>query len=110
MASFPGAKIHRVTSRKLGRGQSPSIPPATLTISTVSADVFRVVSSIPAVFSTTGAGITVATLTFVSAVQVSQTELDVTMSGALSGHAYVVPANIATTFLGGGSAGTSGTF
>lgn len=110
MASYPGAKVHRVNRRKLGRGQSPAIPPASLTISTVSADVFKIVSSIPGVFQTTGAGITVATLTFVSAVQSSQTELDVTMSGALSGHAWVVPSNILTTFMGGGSAAASGTF
>lgn len=110
MASFPGAKVHRVDRRKLGRGQFPAISPATLTVSSVSADVFKIVSSIPGVFSVNGAGITVATLTFVSAVQTSQTELDVTMSGAISGHAYVVSANIITTFLGGGSAAASGTF
>jgi hypothetical protein len=110
MASFPGAKVHRVDRRKLGRGQAPQIPPAAVTVSTVSADVFKIVSSIPGVFATNGAGITVATLTFVSAAQVSQTELDVTMSGALTGHAYTVPANILTTFMGGGSAATSGTF
>lgn len=110
MASFPGAKVHRSDRRKLGRGQMPSIPPASLTVSTVSANVFKIVSSIPGVFQTNGAGITVATLTFVSATQVSQTELDVTMSGAISTHAYVVPSNILTTFMGGGSAAATGTF
>ena len=59
MASYPGAKVHRTDRRKLGRGQMPMIPPASVAISTVSADVFKIVSSIPGVFDTTGAGISV---------------------------------------------------
>jgi hypothetical protein len=110
MASFPGAKVHRKNRRKLGRGQYPAVPLAGLTVSTVSADVFKLVSDTPGVFDTSGAGITVATLTFVSAVQSSTSELDVTMSGALSGHAYSIPANILTTFIGGGSPAKSGSF
>ena|SRR6185369_13252707 len=110
MASFPGPKVHRVNRRKLGRGQYPAVPLAGLTVSTVSADVFKIVSDTPGVFDTSGAGITVATLTFDSAVQVSTTELDVTMSGALSGHAYSIPSNILRTFMGGGSPAKSGTF
>jgi hypothetical protein len=110
MASFPGAKVHRVNRRKLGRGQYPAVPQAGLTVSTVSADVFKIVADQPTVFDTSGTGITVATLTFVSAVQSSTTEMDVTMSGALSGHAYVIPSNIGKTFIGGGTPAKSGTF
>lgn len=110
MASFPGSKVHRTNRRKLGRGQYPAVPSAALTVSTVSADVFKIVSDVPGVFDTSGTGITVATLTFVSAVQSSTTELDVTMSGALAGHAYSVPSNILRTFMGGGSPAKSGTF
>jgi hypothetical protein len=110
MASFPGSKVHRVDRRKLGRGQMPAIPPAVITLSSVSANVFKAVSSIPGVFDTTGAGISVATLTFVSAVQVSQTELDVTMSGAIATHAATFAANKLITFMGGGSAAAAATF
>ena len=110
MASFPGSKVHRRNRRALGRGQVTSIPAAGLTVSTVSADVFKVVSDTPGVFDTSGAGITVASLTFVSASQVSTTELDVTMSGALTGHAYTLPSNILMTFIGGGSPAKAGTF
>lgn len=108
--AFPGPKVHRVNRRKLGRGQYPSVPQAALTVSVVSSAVFKIVSDTPGVFDTSGAGITVATLTFVSASQVSTTELDVTMSGALSGHAYVIPSNILKTFIGGGSPAKAGTF
>lgn len=110
MASFPGSKVHRRDRRKLGRGQMPSIPPAVITLSAVSGSVFKAVSSIPGVFDLSGAGITVATLTFVSAVQVSQTELDVTMSGAVASHAATFAANKLVTFMGGGSAAATATF
>jgi len=110
MASYPGSKVHRKNRRKLGRGQTPSYPPTAVTVTSTGADTFKVVAAVPCVFDTSGAGITVATLTFVSATQVSTTELDVTMSGAISGHAYSIPGGLGVNFMGGATAAASGTF
>lgn len=109
MASFPGSKVHRKNRRKLGRGQFPDVPTATMTVTVLSADVAKVVSNVPIVFSSP-LPLSVATLTFVSQVQVSTTEVDVTFSGALAGKAWTLLSNCGTTFIGGGTAAGSGTF
>jgi len=110
MASFPGAKVHRLNRRKLGRGQFPNIPSATLTVTLPSATVVKIVSSVPTVFSpsvplTISAGGPV-----VSQDQVSQTEVDLHLTSAGTGATWSVPSNIGTTFQGGGTDATSGTF
>lgn len=110
MASFPGAKVHRVNRRRLGRGQTPNIPGTPVTVTSTGADSFKVVAGAPCVFNTSASGISVATLTFVSAVQSSTTELDVTMSGAITGHAYTIAAGKGITFMGGQTAAAAGTF
>ena len=110
MASFPGGKVHRVGNRrKLGRGQMPAIPVATITGSAVSGDVVKFVSNIPIVF-VDPLPLTIAVVTYVSQVQVSATEVDVTLSGSPTGHAWSLPSNVGVTFMGGGTAATSGTF
>ena len=39
MASYPGAKVHRVSRRKLGRGQHVQLPSATVTAAAVTTTV-----------------------------------------------------------------------
>jgi len=109
MASYPGAKVHRVNRRKLGRGQVPGVASPTLTVTAHSADVARVVSSEPVVWGSL-AGMTVATRTYVSAAVVDQSTIDVTFSGAIAGLAYSVPAGVGTSYQGGPTAAKSGTF
>lgn len=110
MASFPGPKVHRSGNRrKLGRGQYVAMPSAVLTVTALSADVMKIVSNEPVVWSPAILA-TVATLTRVSQSVVSSTEVDITFSGAVSGHAYTVPVAAGTTFLGGTTLPASGTF
>lgn len=109
MASFPGAKVHRKNRRKLGRGQFPPLASPTLTVTAHSADVARVVSSVPVVWGPMS-GMTVATLTFASAAVVDQYTVDVTFSGALAGHAYTVPVGAGTAYNGSPTPAASGTF
>jgi hypothetical protein len=110
MASYPGPKVHRTGNRrKLGRGQVIPMPGATLTITAASADVMQIVSSVPVVWQAAILA-TVATLTRVSQAVVSSTEVQITFSGAVAGHAYTVPAGAGTTFLGGQTLPASGTF
>jgi hypothetical protein len=109
MASYPGSKVHRRDRRKLGRGQVPPVTAPTLTITAHSADVARIVSNVPVVWGDLS-GMTVATLTYASAAVVDQSTIDVTFSGALSGHAYAVPAGVGTAYNGGPTPAASGTF
>ncbi len=98
--AFPGPKVHRTNRRKLGRHQSPQVPPITFTFSptgtaatvavyTVSANVPIVVTGlVPFVTSTPG---TVASQTIVSPTQVAVTFSAVTASTATWSIAAAVP-------------------
>jgi hypothetical protein len=53
---------------------------------------------------------TVATLTKVSQAVIDPVTLRITFSGAVSGHAYTVPAGAGRSYLGGATPAASGTF
>jgi len=84
--AYPGPKVHRVSRRKLGRGQYPNIS-GTQTTATPSGSTVVLTWSQPVVVRGNLA-ITVATLTFVSQVINSPTQVTITMSGAVATHAY----------------------
>lgn len=109
MASYPGSKVHRRNRRKLGRGQAVAAPTTSVTVTSASADVMKIVSSDPVVWGAAIAA-TVATLTIVSQTVVSATEVHITFSGAVSTHAYTVPAGAGTNYAGGVTLPASGTF
>lgn len=108
--AYPGPKVHRVSRRKLGRGQSNSAVgvavAVTGTSSTVTLTFARpVVVSGPIPF-------TIAVVTAVTQTVVSPTVVTILMSGAVTGHAWTLPsgaANVAS-YQGGAVYGTSGTF
>ena len=109
MASYPGSKIHRVNRRKLGRGQHPALPSTAVTVTAQSADVARIVSATPVVWSSP-VPLSVAVVTYVSQHVVDQFTVDVTFSGALSGHAWTLGGTAGTNYAGGATAAASGTF
>jgi hypothetical protein len=109
--AFPGAKVHRVNRRKLGRGQYP----ASLGTTVVLTDAVAVLTMTFArpVVVTGNIPVTVAGgPTFVSQTVVSGTVVTQTWSATLVGHLVTFPSNAAnvTTQQGGGVAGTSVTF
>jgi hypothetical protein len=108
--SYPANKVHRKNRRKLGRGQYPTSNAVTVT-ATGSGSTAIVTYNQPVNVSGPLA-ITVATLTFVSQVINSPTQVTVTMSGAVSTHAYTIAANDphVSSYQGGPTLGTSGTF
>ena len=110
MASYPGPKVHRVGNpRKLGRGQHVQFPSGAITVTNPSADVMKIVSSIPVVWQTAIAATAVGA-TVVSQAVVSSTEVDITFSGSIASAAWTVPQGAGTNFLGGATPAASGTF
>lgn len=107
---FPGNKVHRRNRRRLQQGQGP-FPAAVTTTATGSGSTAIVTFSQPVNVSG-NYPITVATLTFVSQVVNSPTQITVTMSGAVATHAYTLPTNPATVsnYHGGAILGGSGSF
>jgi len=108
--SFPGPKVHRASRRKLGRGQYPSVPPATVAV-TGTGSTATLTFSQPLAISGTVA-FTVATVTRVSQTINSPTQVTIVMSGALAGHAWTFPGgqpNL-TTAQGGEVTANAGTF
>jgi hypothetical protein len=110
MASYPSGKVHRVNRRKLGRGQYPTAQAVTVTAAGSGSTVVLTFSR-PVVVSGP-VSLTVATLTYVSQVINSPTQVTVTMSGTVATHAYTIagPQPYVTAANGGTVAGTSGTF
>lgn len=108
--AFPGPKVHRVNRRKLGRGQATAA--TGVTVSATGSGSTAILTFARPVVVTGPVEITVATLTYVSQVVNSPTQITVTMSGAVATHAYTIPGaqpNI-VTYQGGQVTGTSGTF
>lgn len=108
--AFPNAKTHRVSRRKLGRGQYPNAIPVTVTI-TGSASTATLTFSRPVVV--TGAiPLVVATRTNSTQTVVSSTVVTILQSGTVTGLAFSLAGNAAnvTSYQGGKVAGTSGTF
>jgi hypothetical protein len=111
MATYPGAKVHRVNRRKLGRGQYPTGGNISVVL-TDATTVLTMTFSAPVVV-TGQIPVTVAGgPTFVSQTVVSQTVVQQTWSATLVGHLVTFPANAAnvSTYQGGKVAGTSITF
>jgi hypothetical protein len=108
--SFPSSKVHRVSRRKLGRGQATVAPGVPITV-TGAGSTATLTAARPVVV-TGQPNLTVATRTIVSYAVVSPTVITVLMSGALTGLAYSLPSpqpKIAT-YQGGPVLGTTGTF
>jgi hypothetical protein len=109
--AYPGAKVHRVSRRKLGRGQYPSSVGTTVVLSSSGTTNVTMTFARPVVVS----GIiptTVAGLTLVSQTVVSPTVVTQVWSANVATHVGTFPSNAAnvTTQQGGGVAGTSVTF
>jgi hypothetical protein len=109
--AYPGAKVHRVNRRKLGRGQYPASLGTTAVLSLVSADVVAITFARPVVVTgtipmTTTAG------AFASQAVISPTVVQQTFSTNQSAATLTLPSNPANvlTAQGGGVAGTSVTF
>lgn len=111
MASFPGAKVHRVNRRKLGRGQTTPQPFAVATVTSTGTTNATLTFDRPVVVSDL-IPLSVATLTLVSQHVVSPTVVSQTFSGTVASHAYSLPPNsfAARTYQGGGTAAIAGTF
>jgi hypothetical protein len=109
--AFPAAVVHRRNRRKLGRGQYPSVPAVTCTITSTGTTNATLTFSRPVIVRGT-IPLTVATLTEVSQTIVSPTVVTKVMSGNVATHAYTLPANPANVQgnNGGEVAGSSGTF
>jgi hypothetical protein len=110
-ATFPTAKKHRTSTRKLGKGQHTQLPPATVLV-TDSASTATLTFSVPIVVNgnipmNVSGGLTLVTQTVVSPTVVTQL-----YSGALTTKTWSIPANTPqiATMQGGGFAGASGTF
>ena len=108
--AYPGPKVHRVSRRKLGRGQYPPISGTMTTVTTTTPVVHLVFSGPVVVRGLINPG--VAGLTPVSQTIVSPTAVDVTMSAATTGLAYAfVPSQTTISAANGGAiAPASGTF
>jgi hypothetical protein len=111
MAVYPTSKVHRVSRRRLGRGQYPAIAPLSLTL-TASGDVVTFTSTVPLVVSgqvplTLGASVTYVSQSIVSPYVFTQT-----YSASVATSTYVLPpgAPNVRTSQGGVTVGESGTF
>lgn len=110
MASYPNAIRHRPSRRRAGRGQGP-FPPAITATATPSASTVVINFNVPVAVSGP-LPLTVATLTYVSQVINSPTQVTVTMNGTVATHAWSLAGGPGTvsTYIGGILAGASGTF
>lgn len=111
MASYPGAKVHRPSRRKLGRGQHTQLPPATAVVTSTS-DTATITFSVPVIVNGTISMNVSGGLTLVSQTQVSPTVVTQLFSGPLTTLTYSIAANdpSISTYQGGGFAGVAGTF
>lgn len=109
--AYPGAKVHRVNRRKLGRGQFPNSLGTTVTLSSTGTTNITMTFARPVVVKG-NIPVTVATRTLVSQTVVSPTVVTQVWSGTVATFLTTFPANAAnvTTQQGGGVAGASATF
>ena len=111
MASYPGSKVHRVSRRKLGKGQSAQRPSVTLT-PTVSTVTVTLTGNVPFIVSgpiplvTSGGG------PIVSQVQTSPTTVNVVFTSTQAAATVSLVANCGAiqTLQGGGNSAFSVTF
>ena len=111
MASFPGAKVHRVKRTKLGKGQHVQLPPVTVTVTSATATA-TLTFSVPVVINGTIPLVVSGGVTLVSQTIVSSTVVQQLFSGPLATHTWSIAGGIpqVATFQGGGLAPASGTF
>jgi hypothetical protein len=109
--AFPSAVVHRRNRRKLGRGQYPTVPPVTCTITSSGTTNATLTFNRPVIVRGT-IPLSVATRTNVSQTIVSPTVVTQVMSGNVAGLAYTLPSNPANVAgsNGGEVAAASGTF
>jgi len=106
---FPFSKVHRVSRRKLGRGQVPSRAAVTVS-ATALGSVATLTFSVPVVVSGP-VDLGVPGVTFVSQNQSSSTVLAITYSGAITGKDWAIdPSAPVLSFEGGAVAPNGGTF
>lgn len=110
-ASYPTAKVHRPSRRKLGRGQYVQPPPVTVVL-TSTADTATMTFSQPVVVNGTIAMTVSGGRTLVTQTVVSPTVVTQLFSGTLTTQTWSIPAGQQTvkTFQGGQLAPASGTF
>ena len=111
MASFPSAKVHRVSRTKLGKGQHVQIPFVTVTV-TAATNTATLTFSGPVVVDGNIPLVVAGGVTLVSQTQVSPTVFHQLFSGPLTGLAWSIAGGVpeVATFQGGGLAPASGTF
>jgi hypothetical protein len=111
MAVYPTSKVHRVSRRKLGRGQYPPISPISLTV-TSSGSTATFTSAVPLVISGTVPVAVAGGPTFISQAIVSPYVFSQTFSEAVATHTYSIPAGATNirSAQGGVTVGESGTF
>jgi hypothetical protein len=109
--AYPGAKVHRVSRRKLGRGQYPASNGITVVVTSSGTTNMTLTFSRPVVVTGTIPS-TVATRTLVSQTVVSPTVVTQVWSGNVTALAYTVPSNAAnvSSYQGGALVGAAGTF
>jgi hypothetical protein len=109
--SYPGAKVHRVNRRKLGRGQYPPSLGTTVVLTTTGTTNLTMTFARPVVVTgvipVTSAGLTIVSQTVVSPTVVTQV-----WSASVAAATMTFPSNAAnvTTQQGGGVAGETVTF
>ena len=109
--AYPGAKVHRVSRRKLGRGQYPPSLGTTVVLTTTGTTNLTMTFARPVVVTgiipVTSTGLTIVSQTVVSPTVVTQV-----WSASIAAATMVFPSNAAnvTTQQGGGVAGTTVTF
>ncbi len=111
MASYPGSKVHRVSRRKLGRGQHVQVPAANATLS-IATTTLHVAFDVPVIVSGPIPAVSDGAQTIVSQTIVDVNHVDIVFSATLVGASVTIEANPPTvrTFQGGGMAAASGTF
>ena len=111
MASFPGAKVHRVSRRRLGKGQMPTRPAASIT-PTVSTVTVTLTFNVPVIVSGPIPLVTSAGGPIVSQTVVSPTVVNVVFTGSQAAATVSLIPNcgVISTYQGGGNSGFSITF
>jgi hypothetical protein len=110
MASYPSAKVHRVSRRQLGRGQHVQVAQATVSASASTVTV-TLTFNVPVVVN----GVIALNLgtpeTFVSQTQISPTQVHQVYAASVAGSTWSIHAGApVSTYQGGGLAPASGTF
>lgn len=108
---YPGSKVHRVSRRKLGRGQYPLSAAVTATLANPSADVISITFSQPVVVTGT-IPLTTSTGVLVSQSVSSSTVVLQTYNVSQAAATVTLPGNAAnvSTYQGGRVVGTTTTF